>query len=654
MIYTSRVAIEGVRPTVRPPGFAAKGITGQAIPVRADVFADGHDQLMARVAAWPAHDPARRRESPMVEGINDRWEGEFTSDAVGAWEFEIAGMVDHYGTWLRDTAIKLQAGQDVRLELEEGATLVERRAGLTGLADKDASALRKLASALRDPGAAARCVRTAGAVSAVTLMRRTAPWDTASTAGPFPVWVDRERAGFSAWYEMFPRSEGATATKGGNFKAAAARLPAIAEMGFDIVYLPPIHPIGESFRKGPNNALTAGPDDPGSPWAIGGEAGGHKAVDPGLGTLADFDAFVAAAHREGLEVALDYALQCSPDHPWVSEHPEWFSQRPDGSIKYAENPPKKYQDIYPINFESETRAELWAALRDVMDFWIAHGVRVFRVDNPHTKALPFWQWLIQGVHEEYPDVIFLAEAFTRPRMMERLAKIGFSQSYTYFTWRNRAWELREYLTELSQGDAVDYFRPNFWVNTPDILHEFLQRGGQPAFRIRAALAALGCPSWGMYSGFELYENIPVREGSEEYMDSEKYQFRPRRWDGPESLAPYIARLNEIRRRHRGAISSLRTLRVQQVDSEDILCFSRRDPRTGDILLVAVNTDPFNVHEASTWLDLDELGIGHDESYVVQDELGGATYAWHGAANYLRLDPRDVVAHAFAVKRGDAG
>jgi starch synthase (maltosyl-transferring) len=649
MTPPSRVAIEGVRPRVNPAGFAAKGITGQAIPISADIFADGHDQLMSWAVTWPLADPSRRREVPLVMGVNDRWTGELTADEMGAWMFEVGGTVDRYGTWLRDTKIKLGAGQEVEVELEEGAILAEQRAGGPGVGEKDATALRKLAAGLRGGGRAEGKLKSAAAATAVTLLRRTASRDAAASAGPFPLWIDRERAGFSAWYEMFPRSEGATAKRGGTFKTAAKRLPAIAQMGFDIVYLPPVHPIGESFRKGPNNSLTAGRADPGSPWAIGSPAGGHTAVHPDLGTIADFDAFVADAREQGLEVALDYALQCSPDHPWVAEHPEWFSHRPDGTIKYAENPPKKYQDIYPINFETDQQAQLWAALRDVLDFWIEHGVRIFRVDNPHTKALPFWEWLIHSVHERCPDVIFLAEAFTRPRMMERLAKLGFSQSYTYFTWRNSAWELGQYLTELSQTEMVDYFRPNFWVNTPDILHAFLQRGGRAAFRIRAVLAALGCPSWGMYSGFELFENIPLRDGSEEYMDSEKYQLRPRRWDQPDSLAPYISRLNDLRRRHQGAIASLRTLRVHQVEGEDVVCFSRTDPGSGQSLLVLVNVDPFNVHEATTGLDLDVLGLTHDQSYVMHDELGGESFTWHGAANYVRLDPRVAVAHAFVVR-----
>ena len=650
---TSRVAIEGVRPTVNPPGFAAKGVRGHVTAFSADVFADGYDQLMAWVVAWPAAAPGRRREVPMIPGISDRWSAELIPDEVGRWLFEVGGMVDFYGSWLRDTAIKVQAGLDVAVELEEGAILVEQRAAGLVTEARDAAALRRLAATLRAPGLASRRIKSAGAATAVALMRRTAPRDAAATRGPYPIWVDRELAGFSAWYELFPRSEGARDGKSGTFKEAAKRLPAVAAMGFDIVYLPPIHPIGESFRKGPNNSLTAGPADPGSPWAIGSRDGGHKAVHRGLGTLADFDAFVARAGRNKLEVALDYALQCSPDHPWVTEHPEWFGHRPDGTIKFAENPPKKYQDIFPINFETSKRAELWAALRDVVEFWIGHGVRVFRVDNPHTKALPFWEWLIHGIHEHYPDVIFLAEAFTRPRVMERLAKLGFTQSYTYFTWRNSGWELREYLAQLAQTNVVDYFRPNFWVNTPDILHAFLVRGGQPAFHIRATLAALSCPSWGMYSGFELFENIPVREGSEEYMDSEKYQYRPRKWDAPNSLVPYITRLNEIRRRHAGAMASMPTLRIHNVDNENILCFSRSDPQTGDALLVVVNVDPFNVHEATTWLDLGALGWPHEEGFVVQDELGGASYAWHGASNYVRLDPRDLVAHAFSLNPAGA-
>jgi starch synthase (maltosyl-transferring) len=450
---------------------------------------------------------------------------------------------------------------------------------------------------------------------------------------------------------MFPRSEGASEGRSGNFPAAARRLPAIAAMGFDIVYLPPIHPIGTTFRKGANNTLEVRPADPGSPWAIGGEAGGHTAVHPDLGTIGDFDAFVADARRAGLEVALDYALQCSPDHPWVREHPEWFKHRPDGTIKYAENPPKRYQDIYPINFETEDQVGLWEALLDVVEYWIGHGIRVFRVDNPHTKPFPFWQWLMTQVRRRHPEVLFLAEAFTRPRVMERLAKIGFSQSYTYFTWRNTKSELEEYLTQLTATDVVDYFRPNFWVNTPDILHEALQLGGPAAFRLRLVLAALTCPSWGMYSGYELYENEPVRAGSEEYMDSEKYQYKPRDYDREGTLAPLVTEVNAIRRRHRAAIATPHTLRVHQVDSDRILCVSRSDAAGKDVLLLVANLDPFNVSEAMTWLDLDALGLDAGTPFQAHDELSGATFSWRGPANYVRLDPRQQPAHVLSLSGG---
>jgi starch synthase (maltosyl-transferring) len=420
-------------------------------------------------------------------------------------------------------------------------------------------------------------------------------------------------------------------------------------MGFDVVYLPPIHPIGTTHRKGANNNLVTGPDDPGSPWAIGGAEGGHTAVHPDLGTIADFDGFVAAAREQGLEVALDYALQCSPDHPWVREHPQWFSHRPDGSIRYAENPPKRYQDIYPINFDTDDRVALWNALRDVMLFWIGHGVRVFRVDNPHTKPGPFWEWLIAGIHRTHPDVVLLAEAFTRPAMMRRLAKVGFTQSYTYFTWRNTKHELTEYLTELSSPRSVDHFRPNFWVNTPDILHAFLQRGGQAAFRLRLVLAAMTAPSWGMYSGYELFENIAVREGSEEYLNSEKYQLHPRDWNDPRSLAPMITQLNGIRRHHREAVALLRTLRVHHVNSEQMLCVSRMSDDGADVLLVIVNLDPWSAHEATTWLDLEALGMPANEPFTAHDELSGATYTWYGPANYVRLDPAYQPAHVLHLR-----
>ena len=643
-----RVVVEHVRPTVDCGELPAKAAVGLPLMVSADVVADGHDMLVA----WVRHGRAgarQRVEAAMTAVGNDRWEALVTPSKPGAWEFDIVGLVDAYGTWLRDLRARIAAGQDVAVEFEAGALMVEQR--LRGeLRPADRGVLDKLLRALHDTSRSdAQRLAEAGRLQSVALMQRTADRGTATVAGPFPLWVDRELGVFSAWYEMFPRSEGARDGRSGTFATAARRLPAIAEMGFDIVYLPPIHPIGRTFRKGPNNTLEHGPDDPGSPWAIGSAEGGHTAVHPDLGSIDDFDRFVARARTAGLEVALDYALQCSPDHPWVREHPQWFKHRPDGSIRYAENPPKRYQDIYPIDFETEDREALWNALRDVVLFWVDHGVTVFRVDNPHTKPIPFWQWMIDELRREHPDVVFLAEAFTRPRVMQRLAKVGFTQSYTYFTWRNAKGEIEEYLRELSQSEMVDWFRPNFWPNTPDILHETLQYGGPAAFRLRLLLAALASPSWGMYSGYELYENTPLREGSEEYLNSEKYQYRPRQWDRADSLAPMITRVNEIRRRHRGAVGLLRTLTLHSADNDGVLVFSRAADARDDVLLVVLSLDPFNVRETTVWLDLAALGLRDNQYYEVHDELSGQAWVWHGAGNYVRLDPAVQPGHVFAVR-----
>ena len=645
-----RVVVEHVRPTVDCGDLPAKAAVGQPLRVSADVFADGHDMLVA----WVRHGrpgSRQRLEEPMTAAGNDHWQALLTPPKQGAWEFEIVGLVDEYGTWLRDLRARIAAGQDVAVEFEVGARMVDARLdGAVKPRAADATALGRLRDVLRDPSLPdASKLTEASRLPLVALMQRLADRRRATVAGPFPLWVDRELGAFSAWYEMFPRSEGAHDGHSGTFATAAQRLPAIAAMGFDIVYLPPIHPIGQTFRKGPNNSLDAGPDDPGSPWAIGSEAGGHTAVHPQLGTLDDFDFFVRHARECGLEVALDYALQCSPDHPWVRQHPQWFKHRPDGSIRYAENPPKRYQDIYPINFDTDDRTALWEALRDVVLFWIGHGVSVFRVDNPHTKPIPFWQWLIGSVRAQHPDTLFLAEAFTRPRMMQRLAKVGFTQSYTYFTWRNAKWELEEYLRELSQTEMADWFRPNFWPNTPDILHATLQYGGPPAFRLRLVLAALAAPSWGMYSGYELYENVPLREGSEEYLNSEKYQYRPRNWAQKDSLAPMITRVNDIRRRHRRAAGLMRTLRLHHVDNDAVLCFSRTTDERDDTLLVVVNLDPHRAQEATTWLDLKALGLEEHQDFEVHDELGGDTWVWQGPSNYVRLDPLERPAHVFSVR-----
>jgi starch synthase (maltosyl-transferring) len=665
---TRRVVVEHVRPSVDGGAFAAKATLGLPMEISADIFAEGHEELLAWAVMAPAEGarlaPAakgRRKTAtpPSAQEVslslvgNDHWVGCLVPVAIGPWQLTVSGAVDDYGTWLRDLRLRHDDGQDVELELDEGRVLVESRMRRPGLSARDPGALDALAASLSPLRGAAARVRSAGSARAIDVMRRTFDTARATTAGPYPVWVDRELGGFSAWYELFPRSEGATEESSGTFATVGTRLPAIATMGFDVVYLPPIHPIGRSFRKGPNNTTGAAPEDVGSPWAIGGPEGGQTSVNPDLGTIEDFDGFVAAAARAGLEVALDYALQCSPDHPWVKEHPQWFVHRPDGTIRYAENPPKRYQDIYPFNFDTEDRAGLDAALLEVMRFWIGHGVRVFRVDNPHTKPFDFWQWLIETVRRDHPEVIFLAEAFTRPRTIEQLAKIGFTQSYTYFTWRNSKAELSDYLTELSQGPTVDYFRPNFWVNTPDILHAFLQEGGPPAFRLRLVLAALACSSWGMYSGYELYENIAVRPGSEEYLDSEKYQLRPRDWQAKDNLAPMITTVNQIRRRHREAIALMRTLRLHHVDSEHMLCLSRRSQGRDDVLLLVVNLDPHNVREATIWPDVDELGVEGTRPYQVVDELNQAAYTWTGPSSYVRLDPKRTPAHVFRVHQEPA-
>jgi starch synthase (maltosyl-transferring) len=644
-----RVVIEGVRPTVDCGRLPAKATVGLPLEVSAVVIADGPDLLLAwvrhgRPAARPA--PGKQttgwRELALAPAGDDRYRASLLLPRVGPHSFEIVAVPDDYGSWLRDLRARLAAGQEVDVELEEGARLAERRAERAGVTSADRSSLTALAAGLRARRKPEPRLAAAERPAALALMRRTVDRSAATVAGPFPLWVDRELGGFSAWYEFFPRSEGGG--RHGTFRSAAARLPAIAAMGFDVVYLPPIHPIGASFRKGRNNSLDAGPDDPGSPWAIGAASGGHTAIHPELGTVKDFDAFMKAARAAGLEVALDYALQTSPDHPWVTEHPQWFRHRPDGSIRYAENPPKRYQDIYPLNFDTDDRAALWEALRGVLMFWVDRGVRVFRVDNPHTKPIAFWEWLIADVHRRHPEVIFLAEAFTRPAVMMRLAKIGFTQSYTYFTWRNTKEELVSYLTELSQPDSVACFRPNFWVNTPDILHETLQHGGAGAFRLRLVLAAMTAPSWGMYSGYELYENVAVRPGSEEYRDSEKYQLRARDWTDPASLAPMVRAVNDIRKRHREAIALLGTLRVHHIDSDRMLCVSRMSDDGADVLLVIVNLDPHQAHEATTWLDLAALGIPAGAPFAAHDELTDTTYRWHGAANYVRLDPAVQPAH----------
>ena len=643
-----RVQVQKVSPSVDCGRYAAKAVVGDDVVVSADVFREGHDKVAAAVR-YRGPDDDGWSEAALKLDANDRYFGSFPVNRMGAWRFQVVGWTDYYASWLDGLVKKHEAGQtDLDIEFEEGAQLLARRKAPKAVKD----IFTETAAVLRGDAAQERKVAAARDGDLQLLLQRHPERLDATTAKPdFPLWVDREAAQFSAWYELFPRSEGAQLVgevRSGTFSEASKRLPAIADMGFDVVYLPPIHPIGRQFRKGPNNTLTPGPDDPGVPWAIGSEEGGHKSVHPDLGTIDDFDDFVAEARSHGLEVALDFAIQCSPDHPWVKEHPEWFKHRGDGTIAYAENPPKKYQDIYPIDFDTKDIKGLQAELKSVLDYWIDHGIKIFRVDNPHTKALPFWEWLIAAIHLEHPDVLFLAEAFTRPKMMQTLGKLGFSQSYTYFTWRNAKAELVEYLEELAHTDMADYYRPNFWPNTPDILHEYLQHGGRPAFKIRAVLAALLSPAWGMYSGYELAENVAVREGSEEYLNSEKYEYRPRNWDDPSSLAPYITRLNEIRRNHAG-FRQLRNIWFHAVSNDNLIAFSKTAENRTDPVLTIVNLDPYTAQAGETWLDLWQLGLENAGPYEAHDLLTDTTYIWHGPANYVRLDPSEEPAHVLRLR-----
>ena len=648
-----RIPILDVSPVVEAG--TAKAVVGETFPVRATVFREGHEALGAGVVLYT---PEGRRQPlvPLREIApgTDRYEAQVTVTSEGRWSFVIEAWSDPYATWCHDAEIKIPLGEDVDLVLEEGARLLDRVARRV----PRRPAIAEIAAALRDDSRPAH-ERLDLALSDLVrseLARRPLR-ELVTRSRRFPVTVSRRRALFGSWYEFFPRSEGAVLDtedgepRSGTFATAARRLPAIADMGFDVVYLPPIHPVGHSFRKGRNNAPVAQPGDPGSPWAIGSYEGGHDAVHPDLGTVEDFDAFVARARELGLEVALDLALQCAPDHPWVEEHPEWFTTRPDGTIAYAENPPKTYEDIYPLNFDKDPEG-IFAEVLRIVRYWMSHGVRVFRVDNPHTKPVAFWERLLADIAATDPDVIFLAEAFTRPAMMHTLAKIGFHQSYTYFTWRTTKEELQEYLTELT-GEAAAYMRPNLFVNTPDILHAYLQHGGRPAFEVRAILAATLSPTWGVYSGYELCENRALRPGSEEYLDSEKYQYRPRDWEAAEAagitITPLIRKLNHLRRSH-PALQELRNLRFHHVDQPEIICYSKR-LATGqgpdDVVLVVANLDPHHTREATVWLDMPALGLAPDAHITVTDQLSGDSYHWVGA-NYVRLDPHVQTAHIFTV------
>jgi starch synthase (maltosyl-transferring) len=657
-----RIPVLHVSPSVDCGRWPARAVVGEAVPVRATVFREGHDAVAATVVVTdPSGAERSRSRMTLLEPGLDRWGADIVVDREGCWTFRVEGWSDPYGTWEHDAVLKVAADVDTELMLTEGALLLERAAAMPGRGSADAAVLRDAVTGLRDRSRPAQARLAAGTSAAVHAALAADPVrELVTPSAEHAILVQRERALYGSWYEFFPRSEGARYNPetdtwtSGTLRTAAERLDAIAAMGFDVAYLTPIHPIGTTNRKGRNNTLDPRPGDPGSPYAIGSEDGGHDAIEPSLGTFEDFDAFVARARELGLEVALDLALQCSPDHPWVKTHPEWFTTRADGTIAYAENPPKKYQDIYPVNFDNDPEGIYAEVLRIVL-LWVEHGVTLFRVDNPHTKPVEFWEWLIEEVNRDHPEVIFLAEAFTKPAMMHTLAKVGYHQSYTYFAWRNTKAELTEYLTELS-GDAADYMRPSFWPTTHDILTPYMQYGGRPAFRLRAVLAATMVPTYGIYTGYELVENV-ARPGVEEQIDNEKYEFKPRDWAAAEasgtSLAPLLSRLNHIRRRH-PALQRLRNITFHRTDDDAVLCYSKRltaaQTPTGreDTIIVVANLDPHGTRETTVHFSMPALGMDWHHGFVAHDLLTGQTWHW-GEHVYVRLDPHAEPAHVIHVR-----
>jgi len=636
-----RLVIEHVTPELDAGRFPVKRVLGELVRVEADILKDGHDEIEGHVLYREPSGAAWKKAKLQYDYESDRWHAQFTVDRLGDWDFSVEAWPDRYGSWVRDLRKRLGAGQDVSAALLEGAALLRRAAksrdSVTATRLRDVSQRIANASVKQED-------RVGLAQSDEIRLLAHGPLEPEDLTRYEPVLrilVEREVALAGAWYELFPRSQSNIAGRHGTFADVEDRLAELAALGFDVVYLPPIHPIGETHRKGRNNSRVAQPSDVGSPWAIGSSAGGHTAVHPELGTLSDFDQLIRTASDFGLEIALDFALQCSPDHPWVKEHPEWFYIRADGSIQYAENPPKKYEDIYPINFWCADRQNLWNACLDVFLFWISHGVKIFRVDNPHTKPFAFWAWILTEVRKRHPDTVFLSESFTRPKRMKGLAKHGFSQSYTYFTWKNTSWEIRDYLTELNERGTADFFRPNFFANTPDILHEFLQTGGRPAFRIRLLLAATLSPSYGIYSGFELCENRAVALGSEEYLNSEKYEIRQRKWNQFGNIKHDIARLNRIRKEN-PALTVLGNLRFLSTEYEQILAYHKHAP--GNDLIIVVNLDPKRMHECMVHVPLEELGLGEDQMFEVEDLLTAVRHTWRGRRNYVRLDPSERVGH----------
>jgi len=640
------VMIENVQPLIDCGRYPIKRIVGEDLVVEADIFKDGHD-VVAAILKWRV---GKRgwRQTPMVFVDNDRWRGVCTLYDEAIHEYTVEAWTDTFRSWQQEFAKKFEAGiSDLRSEALAGAAIVEAAAGRAR--DRaDSARLREFAVQIGS-GANSAIYSMARSGELEVLMATYPDRADATQYEPAPrVVVDRTAALFGAWYEFFPRSAEGRGDRGSTFRDCLPRVDDARAMGFDVIYFPPIHPIGHTNRKGRNNATTSEPGDPGVPWAIGTEAGGHKAIEPSLGALEDFDWLQKEVRKRGMEIALDFALNCSPDHPYVKEHPDWFYKRPDGTIKYAENPPKKYEDIYPLNFRGENWRELWAETKSIVLFWAEHGVRIFRVDNPHTKPVAFWEYLISGVRDEYPDAIFLSEAFTRPKMMKALARAGFNQSYTYFTWRNSKQELVEYFTELTQTEMSEYFRPNLWPNTPDILPFLLQEAGRPAFMIRVLMAATLSPLYGIYSGYELCENKPL-PGREEYLDSEKYQFKERDWDAPGNIKHWITRINKIRKENR-ALQMFTNLRFYRTDNDAILCYGKMTPARDNIILVVVNLDPFRRQNSFVHVPIEEFGQMESNEYQVHDLLNDARYIWRGGQNYVELDPEIQPAHVFLVRR----
>ena len=641
------VVIENLQPLVEGGRYPIKRIVGEDLAVEADIFKDGHD-VVAAVLKWRVLGKHTWRETPMIFVDNDRWRGVCALYDEAVHEYTVEAWTDGFRSWRGEFAKKFEGGiSDLRSEALEGAALVK---AASNRARDRADAARLVEFSEQISTAANSEIYLASQSAELEVLMATYPDRSKATHyDPAPrVIVDRRAALFAAWYEFFPRSAEGCGDRGSTFRDCLPRVRDAKAMGFDVIYFPPIHPIGQTNRKGRNNSITCEPGDPGVPWAIGSKAGGHKAVEPSLGTLTDFDWLQKEVRKCGMEIALDFAINCSPDHPYVKEHPDWFYKRPDGTIKYAENPPKKYEDIYPLNFHCEQWRELWAEMKSIVLFWAGHGVRIFRVDNPHTKPVAFWEYLITGVREKYPDTIFLSEAFTRPKMMKALAKAGFNQSYTYFTWRNTKHELTEYFTELTQTEMSEYFRPNLWPNTPDILSPVLQEGGRAAFMIRVLLAATLSPLYGIYSGYELCENKAL-PGREEYLDSEKYQFKERDWNAPGNIKDWITRINKIRKQNR-ALQMYTNLRFYQADNDAILFYGKMTAARDNIILVVVNLDPFRKQNSYIYVPIEEFGQMGGDEFQVHDLLNDARYTWRGRRNYVEFDPEIQPAHIFLVRR----